>query len=462
MAKQMLQLGSTKNNEDTSDLEYRPLKSPKRQMNLGHCLNKHLSGTIDPKIGVEPICRTNPTITGKVIIQDRETATTNATQASMIPGNICTDGSRLETGEVGCAAVWLTNNGTWKKHQYHLGKKKEINDAELFAITEALKMANRYQIGDREMDTIHIYTDSMSALKRIQESTPTAGQWITKTIVEREKALSRTGWNTIYHGVPGHSKIAGNKNADHAAKEAAKGPNQNGVQHMSKAESFTSIAHLTRITKEKRTKELMEWIKSLVEGRTGYQAPEYQKPDPAAMTTTKRITTRYFQLKTTHALTGAHLKRIKTIDDDRCWWCNNRERQTVQHLLKDCKRWRQERRKLKKAMKPAVWNHINIMHLFANRKTTQDILEFLKNTEVGNRKTEKELWKQEEERDETWGWREEPREYKRKSEGNEEETENEDSEEEQEESDVTQNVRTIMDHGERRERRERIMAEDNG
>jgi hypothetical protein len=29
MAKQMLQLGSTKNNEDTSDLEYRPLKTLK-------------------------------------------------------------------------------------------------------------------------------------------------------------------------------------------------------------------------------------------------------------------------------------------------------------------------------------------------------------------------------------------------------------------------------------------------
>jgi hypothetical protein len=126
MAKQMLQLGSTKNNEDTLDLEYRPPKTPKIQMNLEHCLNKHLSGTINPKIRVEPICRTNPTIKGKVRAQDRKTATTNTTQASMIPGNIFTDGSRLETGEVGCIAVWLTNNGTWKKTPIP-PRKKERN-----------------------------------------------------------------------------------------------------------------------------------------------------------------------------------------------------------------------------------------------------------------------------------------------------------------------------------------------
>jgi hypothetical protein len=72
------------------------------------------------------------------------------------------------------------------------------------------------------------------------------------------------------------------------------------------------------------------------------------------------------------------------------------------------------------------------------------------------------LWKPEEERDEIWGWREEPGEYKRESEGNGEETESEDSEEEHEESNVIQYVRTRMDHGERRERRKRIMVEDNG
>jgi hypothetical protein len=311
------------------------------------------------------------------------------------------------------------------------------------------------------MDTLHIYTDSMSALKRIQESTPTAGQWITKTIVKRDKALSRVGWSTIYHWVTGHSKIAGNEHADHEAKEATKGPNQHGVQHMSKAESFTSIAHLNRITKKKRTKESKEWINNLVERRIGYQAPEQQKLDPAAMTTTKCIATQYFQLKKIHALTGAHLKRIKTIDDDRCWWCNNGERQTVQCLLKDCKRWRQERRKLKKAVKPAVWNHINIAHLFANRKTTQDILEFLKKHRGGQQENRKRIVETRRRKGRNMGLERRTRRVRerkrRKRRRNRDRGLRRGTRRKQCNTECM-----IIDHGERRERRERIMAEDNG
>jgi hypothetical protein len=31
-----------------------------------------------------------------------------------------------------------------------------------------------------------------------------------------------------------------------------------------------------------------------------------------------------------------HLKRINSINDDRCWWCNSGDRQTVKHLFKLC------------------------------------------------------------------------------------------------------------------------------
>jgi hypothetical protein len=51
---------------------------------------------------------------------------------------------------------------------------------------------------------------------------------------------------------------------------------------------------------------------------------------------------------------------------------------------------------------PAAWRHKGIEHIFAKRRETKDILKFLEETEVRNRKSEKEVLYREEERDELW------------------------------------------------------------
>jgi hypothetical protein len=73
----------------------------------------------------------------------------------------------------------------------------------------------------------------------------------------------------------------------------------------------------------------------MVKDRPEYSAPTQQKPDPTLMTAPKKLATRYYQLTTGHAVIGTHLERINAMDDDRCWWCNNGERQTVKHLFKN-------------------------------------------------------------------------------------------------------------------------------
>jgi ribonuclease HI len=90
----------------------------------------------------------------------------------------------------------------WKTHKIHLGNNKEIFDAELFAIAEALKLANRQLIGNKQTNTIQIYTDSSAALWRMQDTNPGPGQGITKTIVEREQILRHAGWKIEYHWCP--------------------------------------------------------------------------------------------------------------------------------------------------------------------------------------------------------------------------------------------------------------------
>jgi ribonuclease HI len=134
----------------------------------------------------------------------------------------------------------------------HLGNNKEIFNAELLTIAEALKLANRQLIGNKQTNTIQIFTDSSSALIRMQDTNPGPGQWITKRIVERERILRHAGWIIEYHWVPGHSKVEGNKVADKAAKDAAQNLRIQGTLHLTRKERYTYLLHLHRTTKEKK------------------------------------------------------------------------------------------------------------------------------------------------------------------------------------------------------------------
>jgi hypothetical protein len=56
----------------------------------------------------------------------------------------------------------------------------------------------------------------------------------------------------------------------------------------------------------------------------------------------KSVAARYLQLKSNHAVTGVHLLRINKVQDARCWWCGG-SKQTVAHLMLECREWRRER-----------------------------------------------------------------------------------------------------------------------
>jgi hypothetical protein len=196
-ARQIIPDGILNFNADPADNKYRPTSTKHKPSSLGICLANHLKPNINSRHGIEPIERTNDTVRGTVNIQNRQTATETAQDASTQPGNIFTDGSRLESGYVGGSVVWKTATGEWKRHRYHLGNRKEIFDAELFALSEALKQANRHLIGLNH--TVRIFSDSASAPDRIQTSEPGAGQWFVNQIVHRESILLNAGWQVEYH-----------------------------------------------------------------------------------------------------------------------------------------------------------------------------------------------------------------------------------------------------------------------
>jgi hypothetical protein len=80
----------------------------------------------------------------------------------------------------------------WKTQRYHLGNRKEIFDAELYAITEGLKIAQRRHISN-DHNFLRLFTDSTAGLRRIQGPSQTSGQWLVNRIPDREESLNALG-----------------------------------------------------------------------------------------------------------------------------------------------------------------------------------------------------------------------------------------------------------------------------
>ena len=103
----------------------------------------------------------------------------------------------------------------------------------------------------------------------------------------------------------------------------------------------------------------------------------------------KSVAARYLQLKSSHAVTGAHLTRIGEIVDARCWWCKRSE-QTVTHLFFECRKWRTERETMllklreKEVITIEITGRRNVKTLFEDDAVVE-VLEFIEKTEVGKK-----------------------------------------------------------------------------
>jgi len=76
----------------------------------------------------------------------------------------------------------------------------------------------------------------------------------------------------------------------------------------------------------------------------GVRPPGGGKPDPTPARADKRTASRFYQLKSRHALTGVYLKSTDNRSGDHCWWCdpenNSDTLQTRDHLFKHCYKWK--------------------------------------------------------------------------------------------------------------------------
>jgi len=333
---------------------------------------------------------------GKVIIQDEKQALKEARleREGLV---FWTDGSRKEDEWVGCAVVW-EEEGRWKKRRVHLGRQKEVFDAEMYAMSEAMKIADE-MAEEKKVTRVMVFTDSQATLRRIQSDKPGPGQVLALRTMNWTDALARKNIQVEYRWVPAHKGIEGNEEADQQATKAAYKHcgSYTEMQNPLPFLDYVSFSHVSRRLTEVKWEESKKEIKEF--GKKSKHSYRYdlvkRGGNSAVMGAKKTIAARFYQLKSGHALIAKYLLRIGKRSDMKCWWCGHKY-QTRDHLFKWCKRWKREQKRLwvdgqegedgydgveKVLKKPKISLPMSLV--FAEEKCTQALLDFLSCTDVG-------------------------------------------------------------------------------
>src|SRR5579871_1788161 len=271
---------------------------------------------------------------------------------------IFTDGSRMgqKDREKAGAAMAQKDERGWKTRGWHLGYGKTALDAELFALSQALKTVLAQS---QNQQVSHVFTDSQSALELIEKGKNLPS--IVRTIWRDAEKLKARGTPIKLLWVPGHEGVNGNEEADRAARKAAQGGKN--------ADPTVTTFYLEeQVTKQKR-KQKNPFI-------------------PALKGMKKILTSRFLQLKSGHAAVGSYQKRFKLSSSAKCHWCGN-DNEDRTHALLRCKEWGKQRKKLRENLRrkeiflsPRL-NGIDTQVLF-QEKAAEATLEFLSETQIGN------------------------------------------------------------------------------
>jgi ribonuclease HI len=349
---------------------------------------QEVEGTV-PKEGLE--------LKGTVHVQNEETAKNTAfgwdEQERL---TFWTDGSRQENKSVGAAVVWLDGqNGDYHRKGTYLGNNKEIFDAELFALGEAVKHAAREAEDARN---ITIFTDSQATLTRIQDDTEGPGQALTRRIIAWEKEIIDSGREIEYRWCPGHAGVPGNEEADQTAKSAAAKNTATLSDTEIEMAKWASISHLHRQSTDLRRDLRHEWVKERCKDHPQYILRKKKGLREQLERHPKRSAAVFYQLLSGHATIGKYLKRIGKTDDPSCGFCRKETAlQSRGHLFNECTYWSRERKRLyqdinsTEKFKDSRVVKMKVRKLFSEEGLTNCILSFLEDTDVGRRQARRQI-----------------------------------------------------------------------
>jgi ribonuclease HI len=268
----------------------------------------------------------------------------------------------------------------WVGVKNHMGHNQEAYDAECAALARALEeVAKRRMVPER----VTIFTDAQAAIRRMVSEDPGPGQKYAILARQHIKMLRKAQPNITIEirWCPAHKGIPGNEKADEWAKLAASTPYARGVERLPR-----SLAHLKREISEKKWAEARQWAGARISSHK-YKMPRQQRPDQTIARSTKRLASRFYQLKTGHYLSGRYLNWTKKRPTAQCWWCPYRI-QTREHDLKVCPAWKEQQRTLWTEVRKETGqgkSRWKVRDLLADERCSRAVLDFLSTTDVGRR-----------------------------------------------------------------------------
>ena len=262
---------------------------------------------------------------------------------------------------------------------------------ELWGLSEALSAALK-ETALRNSYKVTVFSDSQSGIKKLQESISGTGQALRAQIVKKAKPLQTRGSKVIIQWVPSHSKVEGNKRADKVAKEAA--------IRGKVTTKWSFLVYINQYIAEAKKLEILSWYRAKNKERESRNCSYYVLRlklgiQPTLGQAPKKYAAQFFQLRVGYATTGVFLERIGKRETAEYWWCWQTD-QLVSHLYTKCRKWKKERRALKKEFKERGigWQRRPesrwLASLLANEQTINPLLNFLMITDIEGKKGERE------------------------------------------------------------------------
>ena len=292
--------------------------------------------------------------------------------------HIYTDGSNIN-GKVGAAAFNATLNETTTTH---LGSNQYFNifAAELEGINLGLQQWNRIK---RKFPHCHIFTDSQAACIAVSHPYRQSGQSRIKEILDQ---LDRILQNHLYRQlqitwIPGHYNIVGNEQADKAAKAVAQNPHVHPQFSNKPATHYPLKSSLKQsICSNISAKWTTHWFET--QTATALHLRRIRRDTKVTNGPklyygySRSITAKLAQLRTGHCRLNSYLHRFNIVDSAECECGEGKE--TPEHFLLVCKRYKEDRKTLRKKV---GFEGMNTRCLLGDRKAIKHTMEYIKSTE---------------------------------------------------------------------------------